>query len=102
MGDVSFDAVRVLALITPRQLLTWMALSGSMVALFIGASKYNKHLASVAGYSRELYGENGVKRKTHTNNVLFGRQITHGTSSGYDEAKRVRWVYEGKQDPSDT
>ena len=52
--------------------------------------------------ARELYGENGVKSKHHTNKVLFGRQITHGTSSGYDEAKRVRWVYEGKQDPSDT
>ena len=52
--------------------------------------------------ARELYGENGVKPKSHTNGVLFGRQITHGRSSSYDEAKRVRWVYEGKQDPSDT
>ena len=41
MGDVAFDAVRVLALSAPRQLLTWMACSGSTVALLIGASNYN-------------------------------------------------------------
>ena len=50
MGDVAFNAVRVLTLSVPRQLLTWMAFSGSTVALLIGAFNYNKHLALVAGY----------------------------------------------------
>ena len=54
MGDVAFDVVRVLALSAPRQLLTWMAFGGSTVALFIGASKYNKHLTSVAGYCQRV------------------------------------------------
>ena len=103
MGDVASDAVRVLALSAPRQPPTWMVSSGSAAALLIGnyADITNTPLRSQV-IARELYGENGVKGKPYTNRVLFGRQITHGTSSGYDEAKRVRWVYEGKQDPSDT
>ena len=80
-----------------------MVSSGSAVALLIGVCPNitNTPLQSQV-IACELYGENGVKVKTHTNRVLFGRQITHGMSSGNDEAKRVRWVYEGKQDPSDT